>query len=89
MKAIRYGNDKRNIEVETLRFPSHVPMEHFFCFLSCLLPVMSAQPHSTPNHILLGKEPKEAPNYLEKEFSGWPSLPWYVNIMSQKNLGDI
>lgn len=33
MEAKRYDNDKRNIEVETLRSPSHVPMDHFVCFL--------------------------------------------------------
>lgn len=49
---------------------------------------MSAQPHSTPNHIVLGKEPKDAPNYLETEFLGKPNLLWYVNIMSQRKLGD-
>lgn len=63
-------------------------MDRFVCFLWQLLPVMSAQPHSTPNHILLGKEPKDASNYLEKEFLGMASLPWYVNIMSQIKQGD-
>lgn len=33
MEAKRYDNDKRNIEVETLRSPSHVAMDHFDCFL--------------------------------------------------------
>lgn len=88
MEAIRYDNDKRNIEVEILRFPSHFPMDHFVCFPWQLLPGMSAQPHSTPNHILLGKETKDASNYLEKEFSGRPNLLWYVNITSQRKLGD-